>query len=186
MRCSLQQDRVWRVLERLQREDEFEGSITPEVGELIYTLALARRPGLIVEFGALVGYSTIYLASAVRDLGSGTLITTEKADDHVERLRQNLADAGVEQGVEARAGDAMVTLRALPGAIDVLFLDGLNDLYLPLLQELEPRLADHAMVIADLSSKHPLLEYQAYVNDPQNPYASVTLALDDGVLVSVR
>ncbi|MGB3584236.1 MAG: O-methyltransferase, partial [Roseiarcus sp.] len=42
-------------------------AITPEVGELLYVLALARRARTIVEFGASLGYSTIHLASAVCD-----------------------------------------------------------------------------------------------------------------------
>ncbi|HTX09739.1 MAG TPA: class I SAM-dependent methyltransferase [Solirubrobacteraceae bacterium] len=186
MNCSLRDEGVRRALDRLQGEPEFESSITPEVGELIYMLTLTRRAALIVEFGGLVGYSTIYLASALADLGSGQLITTELDLGRADRIRENLADAGVAQRVDVRPGDAMLTLQDLAAPIDLLFLDGLNDLYLPLLQALEPHLEDHAVVVADLSSKEPLSAYRAYVTDPLNGYASVTVGLDDGVLVSVR
>jgi predicted O-methyltransferase YrrM len=50
-------------------------AISSEVGEVLHALALtARRPSLIIEFGASLGISTIYLASALADLGAGMLI----------------------------------------------------------------------------------------------------------------
>src|SRR5665213_2799426 len=45
-------------------------SITPEVGQFLYLLALSAKPRLIVEFGSSLGVSTIYLAAAVPDRGS--------------------------------------------------------------------------------------------------------------------
>src|SRR5690242_14525190 len=52
-------------------------AIAPEVGELLYVLAMARRPATIVEFGASLGFSTIHLAAAARDLGAARVISTE-------------------------------------------------------------------------------------------------------------
>ncbi|MEO9177170.1 MAG: methyltransferase, partial [Gaiellales bacterium] len=52
-------------------------AITPEIGELLYLVTLARRPTRVVEFGSSHGSSTIYLAAALRDAGSGALLTTE-------------------------------------------------------------------------------------------------------------
>lgn len=52
-------------------------SIAADVGDLAYLLTVARRPRRIVAFGASLGVSTIYLAAALQDVGSGALITTE-------------------------------------------------------------------------------------------------------------
>jgi predicted O-methyltransferase YrrM len=162
-------------------------SIAREVGELLYMLALAARPRRIVEFGASAGYSTIHLASALRDLGSGSLISTELVPEKAEHARQNLVDAGLDDLVELRVGDALQTLGNSEDQIDLLFLDGWNDLYLAVLGLLEPRLRSGAVVIADMTKGDPHHEdYRRHVRDPANGYFSIELPLDDGVVVSVR
>ena len=107
-------------------------SITPEVGELLYVLAMAARVRTIVEFGASLGFSTIHLAAAARDLGGARVITTEMEPEKARLARQNLADAGLDDLVDLREGDALITLADVD-EVDLLFLDGWNNLYLPVL-----------------------------------------------------
>lgn len=162
-------------------------AIKREVGRLLYTLVLSRTGGIVVEFGASLGVSTIHLAAAIRDRGTGLLITTESHPRKVEMAHRNLADAGLDDVVELRAGDALDTLKDLPGQIDLLFLDGRNDLYLPVLQVVEPYLSSGAMMLADLSADDPdLLPYLDYVRDPDHGYSSICVPLDEGVELSVR
>ena len=72
-------------------------------------------------------------------------------------------------------------------AIDLLFLDGWNNLYVPLLGRLEPRLSPRALVIADLSVDDPELEaYVRRMHEPAGGYFTVDVPLDAGVVVSVR
>jgi len=161
-------------------------AIAPEVGELLYVLAVARRPATMVEFGASLGYSTIHLAAAVRDLGAGKLISTELEPEKARIAARNLLDAGLDDVVELRVGDALETLQDVP-AVDLLFLDGWNDLYVTLLDLLEPRLEPGALVIADLSVDDPELDgYIERMHDPGGGYVSVDVPLDAGVVVSVR
>jgi predicted O-methyltransferase YrrM len=160
-------------------------AIKREVGELLYALTLARRPMLAVEFGAAVGLSTIYLAAALRDLGAGRLITTEIALRKAERARANLTQAELGDLVELRVADARQTLRDLPGPVELLFLDGWNDLYLDVLELVRPRLAPRALIVADLSPDDPNLDrYRAFVGARENGYLSVTVPLDAGVVIS--
>ena len=126
-------------------------SITPEVGELLYVLAMAARARTIVEFGASLGFSTIHLAAAARDLGGARVITTEMEPEKARLARQNLADAGLDDLVDLREGDALSTLADVDEG-DLLFLDGWNNLYLPVLDLLDPALSTGALVVADLSA----------------------------------
>ncbi len=81
----------------------------------------------------------------------------------------------------------METLQGLAGEVDLLVLDGRNDLYLPVLRLVEPCLAPDALVAADLSKDDPdLLLYQAYVRDPDHGYFSIEIPLDAGVELSAR
>jgi predicted O-methyltransferase YrrM len=162
-------------------------AVTPEVGELLYVLATGRGGGTLVEFGTSLGVSAIYLAAALRDGAGGTLITTELRPDKVELARANLAEAALADLVELRAGDARATLRDLPRRVDLLFLDGANDLYVEILELVERRLAPGALVVADLSAgdRH-CRDYRDHVHDPERGYVSVDLPLDDGVVISAR
>jgi len=161
-------------------------AITPEVGELLYVLALARRPRTIVEFGASLGFSTIHLAAAARDLGDARVITTELEPEKAEVARRNLAEAGLDDLVDLREGDALETLRDLD-TVDLLFLDGWNNLYVSVLAMLEPVLSSGALVVADLSAgDEEQNSYCERMHAPASGYASVEVPLDAGVVVSVR
>lgn len=162
-------------------------AVAPEVGELLYSLTLARGARTVVEFGGSLGFSTIHLAAALRDLGGGSVITTELDPQKAEALAANLAAAGLGDLVEIRAGDARETLRDIPKPVDLLFLDGWNDLYLEVLTLVEPALAGRALVVADMSEDDPhLVAYHERMHDREHGYATVDVPLDDGVVVSTR
>lgn len=159
-------------------------SITPEVGELLCVLVLARRPRTIVEFGASLGFSTIHLAAAIRDVGAGRVITTEIDSGKAAAAERHLAEAGLDDLVEMRVGDALTTLEDI-GEVDLLFLDGWNNLYEPVVELLTPRLTPGALVIADLSSDDPdQFRYVERMHAPRSGYVTVDIPLDAGVVVS--
>ena len=115
------------------------------------------------------------------------LTSTELDPAKARALLSNVSEAGLGDLVEVRAGDALQTLRDLAGPVDLLFLDGWNDLYLAVLELLEPQLAERALVIADLSGEDPhVAAYRERLGDPAGGYATVELPLDAGVVVSAR
>jgi len=160
-------------------------SITPAAGELLYALTIAVRPSLIVEFGTSLGYSTIHFASALQDLGRGWIITTELLADKARHAAKNVAEAGLSGYVEIRHGDALETLADVDRDVDLLFLDGSNDLYLSVLELVEPRLAARALIVADMSPDEPhRARYRDYVNDPARGYLTTEIPIDAGIVVS--
>jgi predicted O-methyltransferase YrrM len=160
-----------------------------EAGRLLYALVRHSRPGLTVEFGTSFGISTIYMAAAVRDRGAGVVLTTEISETKARSALEYIREAGLLEYVELRQGDAQETLRGLPsGEVTVAFLDGMKDLYLPVLRQLEPALQSGALVIGDdieLFPK-PLETYMQYVRMPENGYTSVSVPIGDGMELSVR
>ena len=124
--------------------------VSRATGTLLYMLARAQRPKVVVEFGSSFGISTIFLAAALRDAGGGRLIGTELSPEKAACARANLAAAGLAELVEIREGDALESLaRDLPAEIGLVLLDGAKVLYPRILALLEPRLAKGALVIAD-------------------------------------
>ena len=162
--------------------------VSPEGGRFLYILARSGRCRNIVEFGTSFGISTIHLAAAARDNSEGHVISTEMHPEKVRQARQNVSDAGLEPYVEIREGDALQTLAHLEHDVDFLFLDGWNELYLAVLQLLEPRLRTGAVIVADDLDLFPevMKSYLQHVRNPGNGYTSVEVPIGDGLELTLR
>jgi len=154
----------------------------------LYNIVRARRARTVVEFGMSFGVSTIHLAAAVKDVGFGRVISTEMERSKVRAATANLTEAGLADAVEVLEGDALVTLANRTESIDVLFLDGWKELYLPVLKLLEPCLAPNAVVIADDLGvmQEVLAPYVDYVRNPENGYSSLEIPIGDKLEFSIR
>jgi predicted O-methyltransferase YrrM len=157
-------------------------------GAFCYLLARALGARRIVEFGTSYGISTIYLACAVRDNGGGLVIGTERVSSKAEKARDHLREAGLEEYVEIREGDALETLRDLEGPIDFMLNDGFPPYALPILELVSPQLRLGAVVVADNvgAFKADHAEYLEYVRNPTNGFCSGFLKMNEGSEFSVR
>jgi len=162
--------------------------VSPAGGQLLYALARSSKPETVVEFGASFGISTIHLAAAVRDNGTGRVISTELSAAKVARARANIAEAGLADWVTILEGDARESLAGLTGPVEFVLLDGWKRLYLPVLRLLEPRLAAGALILADdtISMAAQMADYLSYVRDPAHGYVSVAFPESDGLEISCR
>jgi predicted O-methyltransferase YrrM len=177
----------WETATAQERADASESTYMPisaQGGDLLHILARAKRPNIIVEFGTSYGISTIYLAAAVADNGTGHVVSTELNTAKVAAARANLAEARLADHVTILPGDAMTTLNDVPGPIDLVLLDGWKDLCLPLLRSLESRLASGALIVADDINLSSLSGYLEYVRDPANGYVSAAFPVEDGMEIS--
>ncbi|MGD1909421.1 MAG: O-methyltransferase [Rivularia sp. (in: cyanobacteria)] len=162
--------------------------IEPNQGNFLYLLARSINAKNIVEFGTSFGISTIYLAAAVRDNGGGTVIGTEIVPEKVIRARQNIVEAGLENYVDIRQGDARETLQNLNQQVDMLLVDGWADLALDILKLVSPFIRKGGIVISDNvgTFKEDLRSYVEYLQDPKNGYCSTTLNLKGGTEFAVK
>src|SRR5690349_15700226 len=123
--------------------------VDEDAGRFLYALVRGAAPGRVVEFGTSFGISTIYMAAAIRDRGHGSIVTTELHAGKAEAARRSFGEAGLADAVDLRVGDALETLRDITSDVSVVFLDGWKNIYLPVLQMLEPALKPGALVVAD-------------------------------------
>jgi predicted O-methyltransferase YrrM len=164
-------------------------SVSAAGGELLYLLARAAGARSVVEFGTSFGVSTLYLASAVRDNGGGTVVGTELHADKAAAAQRNFDDAGLSEIIDLRVGDALSTLADLDRDVDLLLLDGWPDAELAVLELLEPRLHPGSVVVVDDvdldvngDTQAALLRHLAGSPD----YAGLKLPVGDGIQVCVR
>jgi predicted O-methyltransferase YrrM len=162
--------------------------VTPEAGRLLYALVRATRPGTVVEFGMSLGISAIHLAAAVRDNGSGRVVTTELSAAKVATAKKTFAETGLDDVITVLRGDALTTLADQDGPVEFVLLDGWKELYQPVIKLVEPRLTSGALIVADNTSMDDTKPYLDYVRDPGNGYVSVNfLARDsDSMEISCR
>jgi predicted O-methyltransferase YrrM len=102
----------------------------------------------IVEFGTSFGISTLFLAQGALKT-NGRIITTELIESKAAKAQQNFVNAGVDDLIEVRVGDAMETLQDYKQPIDLLLLDGWKDLYLPLFRLLESNFHKDTIIYVD-------------------------------------
>ena len=174
--------------ERADALSEIYMPVTPAAGRLLYSLVRATRPTTIVEFGMSLGISAIHLASAVRDNGSGRVVTTELSAAKVAAAKKNFADTGLDDLITVLEGDALTTLASLDRPVDFVLLDGWKELYLPVINLLEAQLSPGTLIIADNTEMADTKPYLDHVRDPENGYVSVNfLARDsDSMEISCR
>ena len=157
-------------------------------GRFLYLAARAIGARQIVEFGTSFGISTVYLAAATHDNGGGRVIGTEIEPSKAERARANVREAGLADQLELRVGDARQTLEHIDAPVDLLFIDGWKDLYLPVLDLVLPRLRPGSVVIADniFTFKRELRPYVERMQSGASGFDSMTVAIGQGLEYSVR
>lgn len=161
-------------------------AVKPDMGRFLHLAALSLGARSIVEFGTSFGVSTIYLAAAARETG-GRVTGSEFEPAKAEKARANLAEAGLGEYAEIFVGDAMQTLQAVGGPVDLLFLDGAKDLYVPVLEMMRSKLRPGALVLADNihTAAARIRPYLDCIKSPSGPWRSMVLPFESGLGYSV-
>ena len=189
-------DRVRAVLERLEQEDADERArgvasaeraraVAPTTGRFLFSIVAPQADCEVLEIGGSRGYSTIWLAAGVRNLG-GRVLSVERDPRKIDAWRKNVQEAGLEDWADLVEGDALETLPQIEDVFDVVFLDAEKEDYEALFALARDKVEPAALFVADnvLSHPNPLARYSAARQaDPR--LESVTVPLDRGLELSV-
>jgi predicted O-methyltransferase YrrM len=189
-------DRVRRVLARLEEEDAHERAaglpasersraVEPTTGRFLFSLVAPQTDCEVLEIGGSRGYSTVWLAAGVRHLG-GRVLSVENDPRKAAAWRANVAEAGLDDWAELVEGDAKEVVPGIDDVFDLVFLDAEKDDYDELFHLARAKLEPGALVVADnvLSHEETLGAYsRARQADPS--LLSVTVPLDRGLELSV-
>jgi predicted O-methyltransferase YrrM len=164
---------VDRLLEELYAFGRREGgmwNVGQEGGALLawfIRLLDARR---VLEIGTSNGVSTIWMARSLGETG-GELVTLEVEPHKAVMARQNLERAGLSERVTIVEGPALVSLEAISGPFDLVFIDADKLKYPDYLRALRAKVRPGAIIVADNVSED---------NETSAPYRDA-VAADDGL-----
>ena len=166
MRAVIEAPSILKDIERLAARQELP-IIGPEKGKVLVDVLKRYRPKRILEIGTLVGYSSILMGQHLPE--DGTITTIEIDRDMAALAREHFEEAGLSKRIAVQTGPALEVIPGLVGPFDMLFLDAAKDEYYRYLKTTEPKLAEHAVVVADNvkifeDQLHDFLNYVRYGN----------------------
>jgi len=139
-------DALLAKMEKLAKERGFPIS-DPEVASFLAVTARACAPKLVVELGTNIGYGAIVLARAAG--ADAKVITVELSEELCTTARRFIREAGLESRIQVVLGEAIATLEAIAGPIDLAYVDCVKTDYVRYLELLVPRLGERGVIVAD-------------------------------------
>jgi len=133
--------------------------------ELVWLLLQATGRRRVLEIGTSNGYSTIWLAAALRHTPKASFVSVERSSEKLVQARRNLERAGLLEAVELIEGDATEIVGSFPRDFDCVFFDADRVSAPRQLELLLPRLTPDVLLLADNALSHPgeLAQYRDLV-----------------------
>jgi predicted O-methyltransferase YrrM len=129
-------------------------NLEPDTAALLALLVRAIQPATVLELGTSNGYSTLWLADAVGEIGA-RFVSVEVEPDRTAEARSNLERAGLDRWVELRTADAGEVLAdSADGEWEFIFLDAERPAYAGYWPDLRRVLAPGGLLVVDNASSH--------------------------------
>jgi predicted O-methyltransferase YrrM len=137
------------VLEEMLKTGRAEGVpiVSPASGRLLRVLVTAVAPKRVVEIGTAIGFSTLWMASALP--AGGRIDTIDPDRSRTDRARRYWLRAGVTDRVRVINEPALRVLPRLAPGIEFAFIDAIKTEYLAYLEALLPKMAPGGMITVD-------------------------------------
>jgi predicted O-methyltransferase YrrM len=153
---------VWWSPDQIERGEDKENnpkkgnrpwSVPRETGQFLHDTVLERKPKMVLELGTSIGYSTVWIGSALIEYG-GHLHTIENMPEKYAVAIKNISEAGLNEIVTphfSQINEVLLNLDSILNGekIDLVFMDadrGHYHEYFPLIKK---HLSQGALIIAD-------------------------------------
>jgi len=128
--------------------------ITPDTGRFLYQLLRHANPRQVLEIGTSNGYSTLWLALALRDR-AGRICSLDILPAKQQQAARHLQDFSLHHKVDLHCLDAAAYLQtAAAGSVDVVFLDADRSRYVDYWPDLGRILRQGGLIVVDNVLSH--------------------------------
>ena len=132
-----------------------------EVSELLKVLLKVQKPKRILEVGCAIGYSSILFATVLdKDV---EIITVERNEKMIEKAKENIKRAGMENNITILEGDAEELLPNVEGPFDMIFLDAAKGQYKLFYDMIIDKLKVDGLLISDNILYKGMVAHDDYV-----------------------
>ena len=130
-------------------------NIDPPVGEFLWIFLKALKAKSVVEIGTSNGYSTLWLADAVR-ANSGTVVSVDYDKAWLGQAQANLSEAGLLDSVDLKCIEGGAFLESLADqSVDFMFFDAERSDYASWWPHPKRVLRIGGVIAVDNSTSHP-------------------------------
>lgn len=114
---------------------------------LLRYIIASHKPQRILEIGAAVGFSSIYMSEYLPD--TARIDTIERMEDRARQARENISRYGKSEMINLIEGDAIEELKKLEQSYDMIFLDAAKGQYINYFEDLMRLLAKGGILVSD-------------------------------------
>ena len=137
-----------RLEEETRATTEWPGMMVgPLEGQFLGWLVWLSQARRILEIGTFTGYSSISMALQLPE--AGRIVSLDVNEETTSVARRYAEEAGVADRIDYRIGTAMELLGELEGPFDLVFIDADKESYVDYYENVLPKLADDAFIVAD-------------------------------------
>lgn len=123
-----------------------------EVLEFLRTLVTTVKPNLVVETGAFLGVSTLWIAEGLKRNNRGKIISCELDPVVFAKAQSKIAASGLSSWIELRNESSLEM--QIPGVIDLLFSDSDMAIREEEIRHFLPQISPHGLILMHDASSH--------------------------------
>jgi predicted O-methyltransferase YrrM len=144
-----------------------------EVLEFLRTLITTVKPELVVETGAFLGVSTLWIAEGLKRNGFGKIISCELDPVVFAKAQEKIAASGLSEWIELR-NESSLEMK-VDGQIDILFSDSDMPIREPEVKRFLPQINPQGLVVLHDASSHLKVVREAALRMESEGLLSVVL-----------
>ena len=179
------------VLKRIEGENQAQDVwiVGPATGRMLHWLVRVLEPDVALEIGTSVGYSALWIASALEKNQRGQLWTIESHDERYARAQKNIEEAGMEHRImqlKGHAPEIFTENPALPKQIDFAFFDATKQEHQSYFDAIFPRMKSGGMIVVDNVLSHRFGQMQKFIEKTHghSGLKVVEISVGDGLLIA--
>ncbi len=175
----------------LEKTNKHYWNIPREVAQMLYLFIRLSGCQRVLEIGTSNGYSTIWMAQALKDNKIGYLWTVESNITRFKLAEKNFLTFDLNQIITQVFGHAPeifdINSNIREGNFDLLFLDATKKQYQDILNQCYPFIKKGGLVIADNIQSHQFALENFVINmQSDERFDSDILKIGDGLLIAVK
>lgn len=180
-----------RVLKKIEAENAQQDVwiVGPSTGRMLHWLVRVLEPEVALEIGTSVGYSALWIASALDKNQRGQLWTIESHEERFKRAQANIEEAGLEHRIyqlKGHAPEIFTENPVLPQRIDFAFFDATKQEHQSYFDAIFPRIPSGGMIVVDNVHSHRFGQMEQFIQKAHSHHGLqvVEIPVGDGLLIA--